>query len=120
MVDGENNREIASAGDAGRRLRSLCPVGHALDIIGDRWSLLIIRDMAAFGKSTFKEFLESDENIATNTLTARLKRLEEAGLIEARTYQQNPVRRSYHLTEKGEALRPILRALRDWGIRWAP
>ncbi len=114
-----NGRENDMAAERGSRLRSPCPVGHALDIIGDRWSLLIIRDMAAFGKSTFKEFLESDEGIATNTLTARLKHLEKAGLIEARTYQENPVRRSYHLTEKGDALRPILRALRDWGDEWA-
>ncbi len=98
----------------GRAPRSACPVGRALDLIGDRWTLLIIRDMLVYGKRTYKEFQDSPEGIPTNTLAARLKLLEETGLIEKSLYQTNPARYEYALTARGRGLKPILIALRDW------
>ncbi|MCI5048070.1 MAG: helix-turn-helix transcriptional regulator [Aquisalinus sp.] len=94
--------------------RSDCPVARSLSVLGDRWSLLVIRDMMLFGKRTFNEFLESEEKIPTNTLATRLKQLEEAGLISKRAYQDNPPRFQYELTDAGAALAPVLRAFRDW------
>ena len=94
--------------------RSDCPIASALSVLGDRWSLLIVRDMMVFGKTTFKEFLDSQESIPTSTLTARLRKLEEVGLVQRTAYQQNPPRYSYHLTEAGKDLGPVLKALRDW------
>lgn len=98
----------------GRDPRSTCPVGRALDLIGDRWTLLIIRDMLVYGKRTYKEFQDSPERIPTNTLAARLKLLEETGLVERSLYQTNPARYEYKLTTRGRGLKPILTALRDW------
>lgn len=100
--------------------RSDCPVARALEMVGDRWSLLIVRDMLLFRKSTFSEFLDSAEGIASNVLTERLKALEVAGLIEKR---QNPTHRrrfTYHLTRAGRALEPVLRGLMRWGLRDMP
>ncbi len=82
--------------------------------MGDRWSLLIVRDMMVLGKSTFNEFLDSEEKIPTNTLTTRLRQLEDAGLICKTAYQDNPPRYRYELTEAGIALGPVLKALREW------
>ena len=89
-----------------------------LDVVGDRWSLLVIRDLAR-GKKRFGEFLASREGIPTNILTDRLKRLRARGLVTCRRYSAHPVRVEYRLTEKGEDLRPILRAMVDWGVQHA-
>ena len=96
-------------------LRSLCPVANALDVLGDRWTLLVIRDLFA-GKHRFGEFLDSPEHIPTNILAERLKRLERAGVIETRAYQTRPTRYAYELTPRGRDLRPILDALAVWGL----
>lgn len=104
----------ASRKQAGKEPRSACPVSKALDLIGDRWTLLIIRDMAVYGARTYNQLLDSDEGIPTNTLASRLKLLEEAGITKREPYQQNPPRYVYELTNKGLALVPVLRALRDW------
>ncbi len=98
--------------------RSRCPVACTLDVLGDKWSLLVIRDIAR-GKKRYGEFLGSPEGIPTNILADRLKRLTAKGIITARRYSQHPPRVEYALTAKGEDLRPIMRAMVEWGIRHA-
>lgn len=93
-------------------------MARTLDVLGDRWSLLVIRDIVR-GKSRFAEFLASPEGIPTNILADRLKRLTAKGIIKGRRYSQHPPRREYSLTAKGADLRPVMRALVDWGIRHA-
>src|SRR3989338_5583847 len=95
--------------------RSICPITNTLDLIGDKWTLLIIRDMIFLKKKSFNEFLESPEGIATNILTDRLKRLEECGLVEKRPYTKTPVRYQYTLTRRGEDLRPVIMEMVRWG-----
>ncbi|MDZ4656516.1 MAG: helix-turn-helix domain-containing protein [Bythopirellula sp.] len=94
--------------------RSPCPVACALDLIGDKWTLLIVRDMAC-GKSLFKEFSASPEKIATNILTDRLNRLLESGLAEKFNLEQSG-RDAYRLTKKGKSLLPVLSAVAEWGL----
>ncbi len=98
--------------------RSFCPVSCALDLIGDRWSLLVVRDLLR-GKHRFAEFLGSPEGIPTNILADRLKRLVKYGIITSTHYSQHPPRLEYSLTEKGEDLRPTIRAIVEWGVRHA-
>jgi DNA-binding HxlR family transcriptional regulator len=98
--------------------RSLCPVSRTLDVLGDRWSLLLVRDLMR-GKKRFAEFLESKEGITTTTLTERLKRLVRAGIVESQRYSEHPPRVEYILTPKGEDLRPIIRAMVTWGVEHA-
>ena len=100
-------------------LRSRCPVACSLDVLGDRWTLLVIRDLFA-GKSRFGEFLASPERIPTNILAERLKRLERAGLIVSAPYSQHPPRFDYHLTERGRALAPVVDAIALWGLEQFP
>lgn len=99
-------------------MRSRCPVACTLDVLGDRWSLLVIRDIVR-GKSRFAEFLASPEGIPTNILADRLKRLTATGIVKGRRYSQHPPRLDYALTAKGEDLRPVMRAMVDWGVRHA-
>ena len=94
--------------------RSNCAVASTLDIIGDKWSLLVIRDLFA-GKSTYGELLTADERVPTNILADRLRRLEEAGIIEKSAYQERPVRFAYALTPKGRDMGEILVAIVRWG-----
>jgi DNA-binding HxlR family transcriptional regulator len=94
--------------------RSPCPVACTLDLIGDKWTLLVVRDMAC-GKSLFKEFSASPERIATNILTDRLNRLIESGLAERFAVEQAG-REAYRLTKKGQSLLPILNAVAAWGL----
>ncbi len=103
---------------ASRARRSRCPVACTLDVLGDRWSLLVVRDLMR-GKRRYAEFLDSPEGIPTNILADRLKRLAAKGLIRSRRYSQHPPRVDYALTTKGEDLRPIMRAMVAWGIRHA-
>ena len=97
--------------------RSGCPVGLSLDIVGDRWSLLIIRDLMVRGYRTFSEFRRSGEGIATNILSDRLKRLEETGILTAEAEQADARRIVYRLTEKGIELAPVLLELLFWGAK---
>lgn len=97
--------------------RSPCPVSCTLDLIGDRWTLLIIRDMMFFGKQRFEEFLESREGISTNILANRLRLLEELGLAEKQPYSNHSRRMNYQLTDKGKSLRPVLKAMTVWGLK---
>src|SRR5690242_9946041 len=94
-----------------------CPVARTLDIIGERWTILILRDLVLAGPRRFQDFERSLAGISPNTLSARLKRLEDAGTVERRFYEQHPPRAEYLLTDKGRELRPVLRALLDWGQR---
>jgi DNA-binding HxlR family transcriptional regulator len=100
--------------------RSPCPIACSLDLIGDRWTLLVIRDMMFFGKQRFEEFLESPEGISTNILTNRLKSLEEMGLVEKQPYSNHSRRMNYQLTERGKSLRPVLKAMIKWGLKHIP
>lgn len=100
-------------------VRSPCPVACALDILGDRWTLLIIRDLM-FGRSRFKDFSASPERIPTNILSERLNRLMRHGLAEQVPAEDGTMRLGYRLTEKGRALGPVLAAMRDWGLKWQP
>ncbi len=95
--------------------RQRCPVARALDVVGERWSLLILRDLRRFGPLRFQDFEQRLPGIAPNTLSARLKSLQAQGVIGARLYEEHPPRYEYFLTEKGEALRPVLKALYAWG-----
>ena len=92
-----------------------CPVARALRVIGERWTLLIVRDLLIGGRARFQALLESQAGISPNTLSARLKRLEDAGVVDKRLYQGNPPRAEYVLTERGRELGDIVRALYDWG-----
>lgn len=96
-------------------MRSVCPVSSVLDIIGDKWTLLVIRDLMFMGKRMYSELADSMEKIPTNILADRLKKLEAADLIEKKPYQDKPVRYAYTLTKKGEALRPTLIEMAVWG-----
>lgn len=100
--------------------RSCCPIAATLDLIGDRWTLLIIRDMMFFNKQRFEEFLESAEGISTNILANRLKLLEEYGLIEKQPYSNHSRRMNYYLTEKGQSLRPLIKTMVVWGLKNLP
>jgi DNA-binding HxlR family transcriptional regulator len=92
-----------------------CPIARTLDIIGERWTILLLRDLVVSGPRKFQDFERSLAGISPNTLSARLKRLEDAGIVERRFYEQHPPRAEYVLTEKGNDLRPVLRALLNWG-----
>jgi DNA-binding HxlR family transcriptional regulator len=98
--------------------RSGCPLNAALEALGDRWSLLIVRDMAFSGATTYREFLEAGEAIATNVLADRLKRLEQQGIVEKSRDPADSRRWIYTLTPKGLDLLPALVELILWGARY--
>ncbi|MDH3581631.1 MAG: helix-turn-helix transcriptional regulator [Hyphomicrobiales bacterium] len=106
---------MAKASDTvrGGGKRSPCPIASTLDIVGDKWSLVIIRDLLT-GKQRFNEFAASPENIPTNLLASRLRRLEEQGLIEKEPYQKRPLRYAYGLTPAGRGLLPVLQEISRW------
>ena len=93
-----------------------CPIARSLDVVGEPWTLLIVRD-AYFGIRRFEEFRRR-LGIARNVLAARLERLVDAGVLRRQPYQERPLRQEYRLTERGRELLPVLLALRDWGARW--
>jgi DNA-binding HxlR family transcriptional regulator len=97
--------------------RSPFPIACSLDLFGDKWTMLVIRDLA-LGKTSFKDFATGPENIPTNILSDRLSRLMESDVISQAPVEGDGRRLSYHLTPKGVALRPVLLALRDWGLEW--
>ena len=99
--------------------RSDCPIATTLDLLGDKWTLVIIRDMVA-GKKHFSDFLDSRERITTSILASRLAAMEAGGLIEKRPYQQYPVRLEYKLSKKGAALLPVLQDICRWAARHSP
>ena len=95
----------------------LCPVACALDVIGEKWTLLILRDLTRNPSRRFQDLLDSLHGCAPNTLSARLSSLEQQGLIERRQYEQHPPRMEYVLTAKGRGMRPVLKALKAWGLK---
>ena len=99
--------------------RSSCAVASTLDLIGDKWSLLVIRDLL-HGKHTYGEILQSPEGIPTNILADRLARLAHAGIIGSEAYQDRPVRYKYSLTPKGRDLGDVVLALVRWGRKHIP
>ena len=100
--------------------RSPCVVSNVLEIIGDRWTLLLIRDLLFFNKHEYKEFLASPENIATNILADRLKKLLNEGLVDEIIHPENKSRKLYYLTSKGKDLMPILLEIIKWGAAYLP
>ncbi|MGC2111175.1 MAG: helix-turn-helix domain-containing protein [Candidatus Korobacteraceae bacterium] len=97
--------------------RSGCPVSISLELLGDRWSLLIVRDMMVRGHRTFKEFQQSGEGIASNILSNRLRKLEASGFLTTKADEQDGRRLNYRLTEKGIDLAPVVLELLIWGAR---
>jgi DNA-binding HxlR family transcriptional regulator len=100
--------------------RSPCLIGNVLDLIGDRWTLLVVRDLLFFGKHEYKEFIASPEGIATNILSDRLKKLVNAGMVNEIFHPANKSRKLYYLTPKGKALAPILLEMLLWGEIYLP
>jgi DNA-binding HxlR family transcriptional regulator len=98
--------------------RSGCPVNVCLEVFGDRWSLLIVRDLMVRGYKTFKQFQESGEGIATNMLADRLKKLESSGILEREIEPADGRKVNYRLTQKGIDLAPVLLDLLIWGARY--
>ena len=92
-----------------------CPIARTLDLIGDRWTLLIVRDLL-MGSTRFTQFLETSPGLPSKLLSGRLKKLEEHGLIERVVYSQHPLRAEYHLTEEGRSLAPVIDAIVGWGL----
>ena len=92
-----------------------CPIARSLDIFGDRWTMLIIRDLF-LGSSRFQQFLDSSPGLPPRLLSDRLKKLEEHGLVERSLYSQHPLRAEYRLTENGRSLAPVLDAIVRWGL----
>jgi DNA-binding HxlR family transcriptional regulator len=100
--------------------RSNCPLSYTLDFFGDKWSLLIIRDMILSGKSTYGEFLNSDEKIATNILADRLSMLETNGFVTKQVGTDKKSKFIYNLTEKGISLVPVILEIGLWGSQFHP
>lgn len=105
-------------GKAKSKHRSGCPVSKSLEIVGDRWSLLIIRDMMIRGVRNFKDFQQSGEGIASNILADRLRKLMKAGMISSEPVESDGRRVNYRLTQKGIDLAPVLLELLLWGARY--
>src|SRR4051812_44705849 len=99
--------------------RSPCPIACTLDLVGDRWTLLVLRDLF-LGKQRFDEFAKSPEGIASNILADRLSRLEEQGLVERTASESHRSRGTYRLTPRGQSLAPVLKAVVAWGLANIP
>ena len=97
--------------------QEFCPVARTLDVIGDRWTLLVLRDVT-LGITKYSDLLESLRGISPNLLSQRLQRLEEAGVLRRSFYSDHPPRAEYVLTDKGRALVPILRMIAEWGYKY--
>lgn len=94
--------------------RPNCPIQKATDVFADQWSFLIFRELNLEGPRKFKDF-QDDLGISPNTLSTKLKKLEEAGIVERHIYSDRPPRAEYRLTEHGTSFRPVMAALRTWG-----
>ena len=99
----------------GHEFRSKCSISRSLELLGDKWTLLIVRDLMWHGKHTFQALQGSAEQIPTNILADRLRRLAEWGLVRREQYQERPPRFEYHLTEAGKTLEPTLIQIMRWG-----
>ncbi len=96
-----------------------CPVARTLSVVGEKWTILILRDLLIEGARKFQDFERSMPGIAPNTLSARLKTLQANGIISSRLYSQHPPRAEYQLTLKGQDLGQVVAAMRDWGRRYS-
>jgi DNA-binding HxlR family transcriptional regulator len=96
--------------------RSDCAVACALDLLGDKWTLLIVRDLLFAEALKFADFTNADESIPSNTLADRLRRLKDAGIVESHLYSDRPRRYSYSLTDHGKNLAPVVNALAEFGL----
>ncbi len=94
-----------------------CPIARSLDLVGDRWTILVLRDLHR-GCTRFADLLRSLDGISPNLLSARLKTLEREGLVERRLYSEHPPRAEYVLSDGGRAFGPVLRAMYDWGTTY--
>ena len=92
-----------------------CPVARTLDLIGERWTILLLRELLLQGPRRFQDFQTSLPGVAPNILSARLKAMEDNGLVRRSLYSERPPRLEYVLTDKGKSLGPIVKAMRDWG-----
>jgi DNA-binding HxlR family transcriptional regulator len=92
-----------------------CPVARTLDLIGERWTILLVRDLLLQGPRRFQDFQASLPGVAPNVLSARLKSLEENGLVRRELYSERPPRLQYVLTDLGRSLGPVVKAMREWG-----
>jgi len=95
--------------------RSACSIARSLEIVGDKWTLLIVRDLMWHGKHTFQALQDSAEGAPANLLAERLRRLMQWGLVTREPYQDRPVRYEYNLTDTGRALEPALLQIMQWG-----
>lgn len=100
--------------------RSNCPISNVLDIVGDKWSLLILRDLIFFGKHSYSELQHSEERMATNILSSRLERLEKDGLITKQTDVNDKRKKRYALTQAGKDMLPILLEMIIWSSKYDP
>lgn len=94
-----------------------CPVARTLDLIGERWTILLLRDLLRHGPRRFQDFQASLPGVAPNILSARLKAMEDNGLVRRESYSERPPRLEYVLTDRGRSLGPIVKAMRDWGAK---
>jgi DNA-binding HxlR family transcriptional regulator len=106
-MSNDDNRDILD-------WRSVCPISSGLDVLGDKWSLIIVRDLIAHGTRTYSEFLESPERVSTNILAARLRLLTSMGIIERTNPSAAARNNAYQLTASGAELRPVLEELAKW------
>lgn len=102
-------------GPRSQAFRSRCSIARALEIVGDKWTLLVVRDLMWHGKHTFKALQENEEHMPSNTLAERLQRLTSWGLVQRSLYQENPARYEYHLTDEGRSFEPVLLEIMQWG-----
>jgi len=116
-LDHMKTRRISTGTRPATSRRSPCPVACCLDVVGDKWTMLVIRDLV-LGRNRFRDFASSPEGIPTNILSDRLERLLQNDIIEQIPAADGTKRLAYLLTEKGKALLPILKAMRDWGLTW--
>ena len=101
-----------------KKAMPFCPVARTLEVIGARWTPLILRDLLLHGARRFQDLQNSLNGIAPTTLSERLKAMEQHGIVERQTYSQHPPRAEYVLTRKGRDLGPIVRAMREWGDKY--
>ncbi|MFT5675510.1 MAG: DNA-binding HxlR family transcriptional regulator [Paraglaciecola sp.] len=97
--------------------RSICPLAKCLDLIGDKWTLILLRDMY-LGKVRYSDFLKSDEGITTNILASRLKEMIANGLIKKKAYQEKPMRYEYSLDQSGKDLLPVVQGMSKWADQY--
>jgi DNA-binding HxlR family transcriptional regulator len=112
-------RAAATDGLVARKYSLKCPVARTLDVIGDRWAILILRDLFRNETRRFQDFESSLPGLTPSVLSARLRDLESSGVISTRNYLEHPPRLEYFLTPKGRELGPVLLALKTWGEKHA-